>query len=94
VPELCALAAMAAAATGGGRRLALAATLLCAAAALVAAQEASGVRATYQFYRAKQNSWDLAAAGVYCATWDADEQWRMYTPGHPCHGPGFGPKNC
>ena len=18
----------------------------------------------------------------------------MYTPGHPCHGPGFGPKNC
>ena len=21
-------------------------------------------------------------------------QWRMYTPGHPCHGPGFGPKNC
>jgi len=22
------------------------------------------------------------------------QQWRMYTPGHPCHGPGFGPKNC
>ena len=22
------------------------------------------------------------------------KQWRMYTPGHPCHGPGFGPKNC
>jgi len=25
---------------------------------------------------------------------DNYKQWRMYTPGHPCHGPGFGSKNC
>ena len=33
--------------------------------------------------------------GVYsCCCGVSCIQWRMYTPGHPCHGPGFGPKNC
>ena len=54
-----------------GERLALAAVLLCAAAAMAAAQEASGVRATYNFYRPQQNNWDLNAVSAYCATWDA-----------------------
>jgi len=62
----------------GGGRLALVASLLCAAAAMAAAQQASGVRATYNYYRPQNINWDLNAASVYCATWDAGKsyQWR------------------
>ena len=63
---------------GGGGRLALVAALLCAAAAMAAAQQASSVRATYNYYRPQNINWDLNAASVYCATWDAGKsyQWR------------------
>ncbi|TVU24507.1 hypothetical protein EJB05_26949, partial [Eragrostis curvula] len=62
----------------GTRRLALAAMVLCAVTALAAAQEAFGVRSTYNFYRPEKYSWDLTAVGVYCATWDAYKplSWR------------------
>jgi len=62
----------------GGGRLALVVALLCAAAAMAAAQQASGVRATYNYYRPQNINWDLNAASVYCATWDAGKsyQWR------------------
>ncbi|AQK49231.1 Wheatwin-2-like precursor [Zea mays] len=60
-------------------KLALAAVLLCAAAAMATAQQASGVRATYNFYNPQQNNWDLNAVSAYCATWDASKplSWRM-----------------
>ncbi|KAK3118869.1 hypothetical protein QOZ80_9BG0709800 [Eleusine coracana subsp. coracana] len=60
-------------------RLTLVAALLCAAAAMAAAQSASGVRATYNFYRPQQNNWDLLAVSAFCATWDAGRPlwWRM-----------------
>jgi hypothetical protein len=46
-------------------RTMLAAALLClAAASMAAAQEASGVRATYNFYRPQQNNWDLNAVST------------------------------
>ncbi|CAL4987105.1 unnamed protein product [Urochloa decumbens] len=63
--------------TGGGR-VALVAVLLCAAAAMAAAQQASGVRATYNFYRPQNINWDLNAASAFCATWDAGKSfaWR------------------
>jgi len=59
-----------------GKKLALVAALLCAAAAMATAQQASGVRATYNFYNPAQNNWDLS--GTYCATWDAGQplSWR------------------
>nr|CAB3490169.1 unnamed protein product [Digitaria exilis] len=62
--------------TGG--RVALAAALLCAAAAMAAAQSASNVRATYNFYNPQNINWDLNTASVYCATWDANQplSWR------------------
>ncbi|CAL4980338.1 unnamed protein product [Urochloa decumbens] len=62
----------------GGARLALVAALLCAAVAMAAAQQASGVRATYNFYRPQNINWDLNAASVFCATWDASKsfEWR------------------
>ncbi|WP_375617411.1 hypothetical protein [Bartonella sp. AC330YNZD] len=62
-----------------GGKLALAAVLLCAAAAMATAQQASGVRATYNFYNPQQNNWDLNAVSAYCATWDASKplSWRM-----------------
>ncbi|KAJ4969531.1 hypothetical protein NE237_016232 [Protea cynaroides] len=42
------------------------------------AQSASNVRATYHFYNASQNGYDLNAVSAYCATWDADQSlaWR------------------
>jgi hypothetical protein len=52
-------------------RVALAAVLLCAAAAMAAAQSASNVRATYNFYNPEKINWDLNTASAYCATWDA-----------------------
>lgn len=52
-------------------RMALAAVLLCAAAAMAAAQSASNVRATYNFYNPEKINWDLNTASAYCATWDA-----------------------
>jgi hypothetical protein len=58
------------AATMAGR-VALAAVLLCAAAAMAAAQSASNVRATYNFYNPEKINWDLNTASAYCATWDA-----------------------
>ncbi|CAL4992164.1 unnamed protein product [Urochloa decumbens] len=62
----------------GGARLALVAALLCVAASMAAAQQASGVRATYNFYRPQNINWDLNAASAYCATWDAGKSfaWR------------------
>ncbi len=41
-------------------------------------QSASNVRATYNFYNPEQKGWDLNAASVYCATWDASKplEWR------------------
>lgn len=62
----------------GSRRLALVATLLCAVSAFATAQEASGVRATYHYYRPAENGWDLNSVSAYCATWDADKplSWR------------------
>ncbi|CAN6372660.1 unnamed protein product [Urochloa humidicola] len=69
---------MAAVKTMTGGRLALVAALLCAVAAMAAAQQASGVRATYNFYRPQNINWDLNAASTYCATWDAGKsfEWR------------------
>jgi hypothetical protein len=61
-------------------RTMLAAALLClAATSMAAAQEASGVLATYNFYRPQQINWDLNAASAFCATWDAGQplSWRM-----------------
>ncbi|CAL4987470.1 unnamed protein product [Urochloa decumbens] len=67
-------------ATIGRRRrlVVLAIALFCSAAALATAQEASGVRATYNYYNPQKNSWDLNAVSAYCATWDADMplSWR------------------
>lgn len=62
--------------TGG--RVALVAALLCAAAAMAAAQSASNVRATYNYYNPQNINWDLNTASVYCATWDASQplSWR------------------
>lgn len=62
--------------TGG--QLLLAAALLCAAAAMASAQSATGVRATYNFYRPQQINWDLNTASAFCATWDAGKplSWR------------------
>ncbi|CAO2142196.1 unnamed protein product [Urochloa humidicola] len=69
---------MAAGKTMTGGRLALVAALLCAVAAMATAQKASGVRATYNFYRPQNINWDLNAASTYCATWDAGKsfEWR------------------
>uniref|UniRef100_U5HK42 Papaya barwin-like protein n=1 Tax=Carica papaya TaxID=3649 RepID=U5HK42_CARPA len=41
-------------------------------------ESASNVRATYHFYNAQQNGWDLRKVSAYCATWDADKpySWR------------------
>ncbi|XP_048547137.1 pathogenesis-related protein PR-4-like [Triticum urartu] len=52
-------------------RMALAAVLLSAAVAAAAAQSASNVRATYNYYSPEKINWDLNAASAYCATWDA-----------------------
>lgn len=43
-----------------------------------AAQQASGVAATYNLYNPAQINWDLRAASTFCATWDADMplEWR------------------
>ncbi|KAL6841610.1 hypothetical protein ACP4OV_028549 [Aristida adscensionis] len=64
---------------GGGRPALVVALLCAAAAAMAAAQEANSVRATFNYYRPAQNSWDLNAASAYCATWDASKplSWRM-----------------
>nr|AAB94514.1 pathogenesis-related protein-4 [Dioscorea bulbifera] len=45
----------------------------------VKAQQASNVRATYHYYNAAQNNWDLRAVSAFCATWDADKPlaWRQ-----------------
>ncbi|XP_042516269.1 pathogenesis-related protein PR-4-like [Macadamia integrifolia] len=42
------------------------------------AQSASNVIATYNFYDASQNNYDLNAVSTYCATWDANHSlaWR------------------
>lgn len=41
-------------------------------------ESASNVKATYHFYNAEENGWDLLAVGAYCSTWDADKpyDWR------------------
>jgi hypothetical protein len=59
-------------------RAALAAVLLCAAAAMAAAQSATNVRATYNYYSPQKINWDLNTASAYCATWDANMSfaWR------------------
>ncbi|KAJ6804840.1 wheatwin-2 [Iris pallida] len=51
--------------------------VLCSAAA-VRAQQASNVRATYNYYYPAANNWDLNAVHAYCATWDANQplEWR------------------
>ncbi|KAL6660765.1 hypothetical protein ACP70R_001800 [Stipagrostis hirtigluma subsp. patula] len=43
-----------------------------------AAQQASGVLATYNLYNPAQINWDLRTASTFCATWDADKplEWR------------------
>lgn len=71
------LVSMAAGKMTGGR-VALVAALLCAAAAMAAAQSASNVRATYNYYNPQNINWDLNTASVYCATWDASQplSWR------------------
>ncbi|KAL6659801.1 hypothetical protein ACP70R_000105 [Stipagrostis hirtigluma subsp. patula] len=45
----------------------------------VAAQQASGVVATYNLYNAAQIDWDLRRASAFCATWNADMplSWRQ-----------------
>ncbi|RRT68545.1 hypothetical protein B296_00038198 [Ensete ventricosum] len=59
-------------------RCIVAALLLCLAAAATA-QQASNVRATYNYYYPAKNNWDLNAVSAYCATWDADKPlaWRQ-----------------
>ncbi|KAL3537814.1 hypothetical protein ACH5RR_001180 [Cinchona calisaya] len=58
-------------------------TILCIAffilfVAVANAQSASNVRATYNLYNPASINWDLNAASVYCATWDANQplEWR------------------
>lgn len=43
------------------------------------AQSASNVRATYHLYNPQNIGWDLMAASVFCATWDASKPlaWRQ-----------------
>ncbi|CAL4917926.1 unnamed protein product [Urochloa decumbens] len=62
----------------GGRVLLLLAALLCAAAAVAAAQKASDVNAFWSDYHPDKINWDLNAAHVLCAMWDADKPltWR------------------
>jgi hypothetical protein len=59
-------------------RVALAAVLLCAAAAMAAAQSASNVRATYNYYNPRSINWDLNTASTFCSTWDGGKPfaWR------------------
>ncbi|KAE8814055.1 pathogenesis-related protein precursor [Hordeum vulgare] len=62
----------------GGTRMPVAALVLVALAMVclsgngAAAQQASSVAATYNLYNPEKINWDLRAASVYCATWDAD----------------------
>ncbi|KAF3338156.1 pathogenesis-related protein PR-4 [Carex littledalei] len=60
------------------RNTVVAAALLCAVVAVATAQQASNVRATYNFYYPEKNNWDLNAVSAYCATWDASKplEWR------------------
>jgi Barwin family len=60
------------------KNILLAVALLCAALAVATAQQASGVRATYNYYYPEKNNWDLNAVSAYCATWDASKplEWR------------------
>lgn len=53
--------------------------LLCAFAAKAAAQSATNVRATYNFYNPAQNGWDLYRVSAYCSTWDGNQslEWRQ-----------------
>ncbi|CAM0879518.1 unnamed protein product [Alopecurus aequalis] len=51
-------------------RAVLAAVLLCTVAAMAAAQSASNVRATYNYYNPSSINWDLYSASAYCSTWD------------------------
>ena len=65
--------------TGLSRLLALlaaAASAICLLVGCAAAQQASGVVATYN---PAQVDWDLGAAGAFCATWDAEMPlaWRQ-----------------
>ncbi|XP_043697943.1 pathogenesis-related protein PR-4-like [Telopea speciosissima] len=52
--------------------------LLLSVTAGAMAQSSSNVRATYHYYNAAQNGYDLRAVSAYCATWDADQSlaWR------------------
>ncbi|KAF7080687.1 hypothetical protein CFC21_084722 [Triticum aestivum] len=52
---------------------------VCLSANGAAAQQASGVAATYNLYSPEKINWDLRAASVFCATWDADMPlaWRQ-----------------
>ncbi|PNX77349.1 pathogenesis-related protein p2-like [Trifolium pratense] len=45
---------------------------------LVSGQSATNVRATYNNYNPQNINWDYLTAGVYCATWDANQplSWR------------------
>ena len=46
--------------------------------AVADSQSASNVRATYNLYKPQNINWDLNAARVFCATWDANKplSWR------------------
>nr|XP_027107372.1 pathogenesis-related protein PR-4-like [Coffea arabica] len=46
--------------------------------AVADSQSASNVRATYNLYNPQNINWDLNAARVFCATWDANKplSWR------------------
>ncbi|KAG0530281.1 hypothetical protein BDA96_05G172500 [Sorghum bicolor] len=53
--------------------------MICLLVGSAAAQQASGVVATYNQYNPAQVDWDLGAAGAFCATWDAEMPlaWRQ-----------------
>uniref|UniRef100_A0A453PPZ0 Barwin domain-containing protein n=1 Tax=Aegilops tauschii subsp. strangulata TaxID=200361 RepID=A0A453PPZ0_AEGTS len=53
--------------------------VVCLSANGAAAQQASGVAATYNLYNPEKINWDLRVASVFCATWDADMPlaWRQ-----------------
>ena len=53
--------------------------VVCLSANGAAAQQASGVAATYNLYNPEKINWDLRVASIFCATWDADMPlaWRQ-----------------
>uniref|UniRef100_A0A0D9XTR0 Barwin domain-containing protein n=1 Tax=Leersia perrieri TaxID=77586 RepID=A0A0D9XTR0_9ORYZ len=53
--------------------------ILATAVARAAAQQASGVVATFNQYNPERIGWDLRAVSAFCSTWDADMPlaWRQ-----------------